>query len=165
MSLAKTLWAELQQEAVATRKLLALFPMDQADYKPHPKSMSLKRLAAHVVEIHGWWKECLIQDELDFAKGDYTPREFASVEELLAWFDDLIQKAGQILSNASDEDFAKDWTMRSGDTIYFTQSKATVVRTWCLNHLYHHRAQLQVYLRLLNIPVPGMYGPSADDAS
>jgi len=155
--------AELIQEAANTRKLLAVVPFEKADFKPHEKSMSLKRLATHVAEINGWWKECLIQDELDFSVGNYKPKELNSTEDLLAMHDDLVEKATKILSEVSDEEFAKPWTMRNGEIIYFTMPKATVVRTWCLNHLFHHRGQLTVYLRLLNVPLPGMYGPTADD--
>ncbi|MBS1537020.1 MAG: DinB family protein [Bacteroidetes bacterium] len=124
--------------------------------------MSLKRLAAHVAEVSGWWKECLLHIELDFAKWVYTPKVINSTKEIVALHDDLIEKARVILSEVNDEEFFKPWTMRTGDEIYFTMPKEAVVRTFCLNHLYHHRGQLTVYLRLLNIPFPGMYGPSAD---
>lgn len=163
MSLAKAFLAEMQQEAASTRKLLAVVPMDKGDFKPHEKSMSLQRLATHVAEITGWWKECLVQDELDFTKGDFSPKVIATNEELLAKHDDLVAKATQILSEVTEEEFDKPWTMRAGEMIYFTMPKKNVVRTWCLNHLYHHRGQLTVYLRLLNVPLPGVYGPTADE--
>lgn len=159
----QVLLVEFQQEAANTRKLLALVPTDNLEYKPHEKSMSLGRLSIHVAEIAGWWKECLINDELDFAKEDFTPKVFETNAALLAYYDDLVSKAETILHEVADEEFSKPWTMRNGEQIYFTMPKAAVVRTWCLNHWYHHRAQLGVYLRLLNIPVPGVYGPSADD--
>lgn len=163
MKLQEILLAELKHEAIATRKILSLVPLDQYDYKPHDKSMTLGRLATHVAEIIGWWKECLILDVLDFSAGDFTPKVLKSTDELLALFDDLMAKAEKILTEVDEAEFEKMWTMRNGEQIYFTMPKAQVVRTWCLNHLYHHRAQLGVYLRLLNIPVPGSYGPSADD--
>ena len=163
MSLGKTFLAEVLQEAASTRKLLAVVPFDKADFKPHEKSMSLKRLATHVTEITGWWKECLVHNELDFSVGDFKPKELNSTEDLLAMHDDLVEKATKILSEVADEEFAKPWTMRNGEQIYFTMPKAAVVRTWCLNHLFHHRGQLTVYLRLLDVPLPGMYGPTADD--
>lgn len=163
MSLGKTFLAEVLQEAASTRKLLAVIPFDRADFKPHEKSMSLKHLATHVAEINGWWKECLIQDELDFSVGDFKPKELHSTEDLLSMHDDLVEKATKILSEVADEEFAKPWTMRNGEQIYFTMPKAAVVRTWCLNHLFHHRGQLTVYLRLLDVKLPGMYGPTADD--
>ncbi|MBL7764668.1 MAG: DinB family protein [Chitinophagaceae bacterium] len=163
MKLSQTLLEEFKQESVVTRKLLALVPMDKLDYKPHEKSMPLGRLSTHVAEIYGWWKECLIHDELDFAKGDFTPKVFHTNEELLNYFDDLLAKSIKILSEVSEEEFDKPWTMRQGEMIFFTMPKSQVVRTWCMNHLFHHRAQLGVYMRLLDIPIPGSYGPSADD--
>lgn len=163
MSIGKTLLEEVLQEAASTRKLLAVVPLDKGDFKPHEKSMSLKRLATHVAEITGWWKECLLQDVLDFAVGDYKPKEINTTEDLLAMHDDLVAKATKILTEVSDEEFAKPWTMKNGDHIFFTMPKAQVTRSWCLNHLYHHRGQLTVYLRLLDVKLPGMYGPTADD--
>jgi len=163
MTLNKQLLAELKEEAAATRKLLALVPFEKADFKPHEKSMTLKRLSVHVAEISGWWKECLIHDELDFSKGDFTPKEYASTADILALHDDLVVKAEKILTETPESEFQKPWTMRNGEQIYFTMPKEKVVRTWCMNHLYHHRGQLTVYLRLLNIPLPGTYGPSADN--
>lgn len=149
--------------AASTRKLLSIVPLEKGDFKPHEKSMSLKSLATHVTEITGWWKECLLQDELDFSVGDFTPKAINSTEDLLAMHDDLVAKATKILTEVEDEEFAKPWTMRNGEQIYFTMPKAAVVRTWCLNHLFHHRGQLTVYLRLLNVPLPGIYGPTADN--
>ena len=163
MTLNQQLLAELKEEATATRKLLALVPFEKADFKPHDKSMTLKRLSVHVAEISGWWKECLIHDELDFSKGDFTPKEYASTADILALHDDLVVKAEKILTETPESEFQKPWTMRNGEQIYFTMPKEKVVRTWCMNHLYHHRGQLTVYLRLLNVPLPGTYGPSADN--
>ncbi|MBP9099592.1 MAG: DinB family protein [Ferruginibacter sp.] len=162
MSIANNLWEELKQEAANTRKLLELVPFEKADFKPHEKSMTLKRLACHVAEITGWWKECLTMDELDFAKDSGPAKEYHSTEDIVAWHDELLAKAEVILKNVSEDEFSKPWTMRQGEMIFFTMPKGEVVRTWCLNHLYHHRGQLTVYLRLLNIPLPGMYGPTAD---
>lgn len=162
MKKAEILLAEVKQEAKATRALLEKVPFEKADYKPHEKSMTLKRLATHVAEINGWWKECLTMDVLDFSKGDSKPKEINSTADILALHDDLLAKAEVILNNAADEKFNEDWTMRNGEIVYFTTPKAEVVRTWCLNHLYHHRGQLTVYLRLLNVPLPSTYGPTAD---
>jgi len=153
---------ELKHESANTRKLLEAVPFDKGDFKPHEKSMTLKKLAIHVTEITGWWKECLINDELDFAVGDHTPKVYNSLEEILAYHDTLVDNAEKILSETSEEEFLKPWTMRNGETIYFTMPKAAVVRMWCLNHLYHHRGQLSVYLRLLDVAVPPSFGPTAD---
>jgi len=162
MNLNQTILAELKQEAASTRNLLALVPFEKSDFKPHEKSMSLGRLARHVAEISGWWKECLIQDELDFSKGDFTPKIMNSTEELLDLHDRMIEQAEKILKETQESKFEKPWTMRNGEMIYFTMPKANVVRSWCMNHLYHHRGQLTVYLRLLNVPLPATYGTSAD---
>ena len=162
MTKAELLLEEVKQEAKATRTLLERVPFEKADYKPHEKSMTLKRLATHVAEINGWWKECLTMDVLDFSKGDSKPKEINSTADILALHDDLLVKAEIILNNAADEKFKEDWTMRNGEVVYFTMPKAEVVRTWCMNHLYHHRGQLTVYLRLLDVPLPSIYGPTAD---
>jgi len=163
MKQSQILLAEFQHESASTRKLLERVPFDKPDYKPHEKSMSLVRLATHVAEIAGWWKECLVKDELDFSVGDFSPKQINSTEDLLALHDSYVASSVAILQEVADEEFAKPWTMRNGEIIYFTMPKAAVVRTWCLNHLYHHRGQLTVYLRLLDVPVPGMYGPTADE--
>lgn len=163
MSIAKSLMPEFEYEMANTRKLLEVIPMDKADWKPHEKSFSLGRLTTHVAEIPGWLTMTLNTEGLDFSKGDYKPFATTSSEELLAFFDKNVAEAKASLEKATDEDFMQNWTMRNGDQVYFTMSKIAVVRTWALNHLYHHRAQLTVYLRLLDVKFPGMYGPTADD--
>ena len=162
MKHSQLLLAEVKQEAEATRNLLALIPFDKKDFKPHEKSMTLLRLATHVAEISGWWKECLMDDELDFSKGDHKPKEFNSTLDIVALHDKHILQAKKILNEVSEDEFAKPWTMRAGETIFFTKCKSEVVRTWCMNHLYHHRGQLTVYLRLLNVPLPAVYATTAD---
>ena len=164
MTIANQMLAELQQEGIATRKILALVPIDKKDWKPHEKSMALGSLSRHVAEIYGWPKETIQDDELDFAKMDGNPVEVNSTEELLALFDKCIAKAKEVLEKTPDEEMSKPWTMRQGEMIFFTMPKAQVMRTWVLNHSVHHRAQLGVYLRLLDIPIPGSYGPSADES-
>lgn len=162
MNLNQTFLAELKQEAASTRQLLALVPFDKADYKPHEKSMTLGRLAQHVAEINGWWKETLLQDELDFAKDSGARVVLNSTDELVAYHDDLVAKAETILNEFPEQGFQDNWTMRQGDIIFFTLPKAAVARTWCFNHLYHHRAQLTVYLRMLDIALPATYATSYD---
>ena len=164
MTIANQMLAELQQEGITTRKMLALVPVDKKDWKPHEKSMALGNLSRHVAEIYGWPKETVQDDVLDFSKMDHKPVEITSNEQLLALFDKCMAKAKEILENTPDEEMAKPWTMRNGETIFFTMPKAQVMRTWVLNHSVHHRAQLGVYLRLLDIPIPGSYGPSADES-
>ena len=163
MSLNQSFLPEWKHESKATRKMLATVPFDNPDWKPHGKSMSLARLAGHVAELSGWADVTLLQDELDFAKMDYKPFVPGSTEELLAYFDKKNAEATEILNNVSDETLTNNWTMRYGEQIYFTLPKLSVLRTWVFNHIIHHRAQLSVYLRLLDVPVPGMYGPTADE--
>ncbi len=164
MTQAQMFLKELQREAVATRKILAAVPLDKADWQPHPKSMTLGRLATHVAEIPGWFNITLIKDVLDFAQGDYKPYVIKDSAELLSLFDKNMADAEGVLNSFPDERMEESWTMRAGEQVIFTLPKGEVARTWCLNHWYHHRAQLGVFLRLLDIPLPGTYGPSADNA-
>lgn len=156
--------AELKQEAASTRKLLERVPMDKPDWAPHAKSMKLGNLANHVAELPGWTMVTLDQDELDFAKFEYKPVIPKTADELVKKFDDQVAKAVECLNRTSDETFMQNWTMRQGEQIFFTLPKAAVLRSFTFNHSYHHRAQLGVYLRLLDIPIPGIYGPTADEA-
>lgn len=161
MSLAKDFLGELKQEAAVTRRFLAVVPFDQKDFKPHEKSESLGRLAIHVAEIIAWWKSCLEEDELDFI--DFEPKDISSNQELLHYFDELLESSILALENVEESEFEKNWSMRHGDEILFTLNKKEVMRKFCTNHLVHHRAQLGIYLRILGVPVPAVYGPSADD--
>ncbi len=163
MTIAQQMLAELEQESIATRKILANVPTDNQDWQPHEKSMKFIPLARHVAEIYGWSKEIVADDELDFAKMDWTPVPVNSTQDLLDMLDKGLAKSKEILGAATDEDMQKPWTMRQGEIIFFTLPKAQVMRTWVLNHIIHHRAQLGVYLRLQGIAVPGTYGPSADE--
>jgi uncharacterized damage-inducible protein DinB len=160
--LATAFLAELENEAKVTRACLERVPLEKADWKPHEKSMSFGRLAVHCAEMFGWTEVALTQDELDFSKMDMTPFEPRSTEELLAFFDDHIAKAKAALGGTSDETMFTDWTMRNGEEVYMTMPKVAVMRSFVLNHIIHHRGQLSVYLRLNDIPVPSIYGPSAD---
>lgn len=154
---------ELENEARVTRSCLERVPAEKFDWKPHEKSMTMGRLATHCAEMFGWTKETLKQDELDFATADYKPFEPKTNEELLAFFDDHIAKAKIILGGTPDETFMTDWTMRNGEQVYMTMPKVAVMRAFVMNHIIHHRGQLSVYLRLNDIPVPSIYGPSADE--
>lgn len=161
MALAQDLLRELSQEAIVTRKYLEKVPFEKQAFKPHEKSEELGRLAIHVAEIVAWWRDCLHKDELDFI--DFEPEKIHSTGELLSFFDGLLTEAKDALLQAKEEDFEKPWSMRYGEIVYFTLPKKQVLRIYCMNHLVHHRAQLGVYLRMLDIPVPATYGPSADD--
>jgi len=164
MALVKELIAEFRQEAANTRKVLERIPDGQNDWSPHEKSMKLGRLATHVSEIPGWVYVTVSTDVLDFSAGDYKPNVVETTAERLSFFDEQVAKSIEILEKTNDEDLDKQWTMRNGDVVYFTIPKKVALRTWVFSHLVHHRAQLGVYLRLLNIPVPSIYGPSADES-
>lgn len=161
--LATAFLAELDNEAKVTRTVLERVPPEKFNWKPHEKSMTMGRLAVHVAEMFGWTKETCTSDVLDFATMDFTPFEPKSTDELLAFFDDHIAKAKVILTDTSDETFFTDWTMRNGEQVYMTMPKVAVMRSFVMNHIVHHRGQLSVYLRLNDIPVPSIYGPSADE--
>lgn len=161
--LATAFLGELENEAKVTRQVLERVPAEKFDWKPHEKSMTMGRLAVHIAEMFGWTKETLKQDVLDFANADFKPFEPKSSEELLAFFDDHLAKAKIIIAETSDERFLTDWTMRNGEQVYFTMPKVAVMRSFVMNHIVHHRGQLSVYLRLNDIPVPSIYGPSADE--
>lgn len=155
--------AELKQEAASTRKVLERTPMDKPDWAPHAKSMKLGNLANHVAELLSWTMVTMDQDELDFAKFEYKPEIPKTTEDLVKKFDGMVEKAVACLEKCDDARFMENWTMRNGDKIFMTMPKAAVLRSFTFNHEYHHRAQLSVYLRLLDIPVPGIYGPTADE--
>jgi uncharacterized damage-inducible protein DinB len=161
MKFAQELLNELRLEAAVTRRFLESVPFDKRDFKPHQKSESLGRLTIHVAEIVAWWKEVIDHDELDFV--DFEPKEISSTSELLLYFDTLLADALQALSKTHDEDLIRNtWSMRHGEEILFTVPKKQALRIFCMNHLVHHRAQLGVYLRMIDVPVPASYGPSAD---
>lgn len=162
-TLGQRLTAELRHEAISTRKMLERIPADKLAWKPHEKSMTLERIAGHIVEMVGWTKETMTQDELDFSKYDYTPKSYSNSAELVADFDKNVAQAVEILKDISNETMSKTWRMRNGEEIYFEMPKAAVIRSFVMSHIIHHRGQLSVYLRLLDIPVPSIYGPSADE--
>lgn len=161
-NIASALMAELKQESIATRKCLERVPEDKFDYKPHEKSMTFGQLAAHIAEMVGWIAVTIKTDELDFA-ANYKPFTPKTNAELLEFFGKNLSEAIEALENASDEEMMKNWTLRKGDHIFFTMPRVQVLRGVVFNHVFHHRGQLSVYLRLNDIPVPSIYGPSADE--
>lgn len=162
MSIKTGFLAELEHEAISTRSLLAVVPLDKSDWKPHTKSMDLGSLTSHTAELFSWIDLIINTNELDFSSSYQAPPKFTNTEEFLAHFDKMIEKSKTALTNADDAIFHENWTLRVGDKILFTLPKVAAIRTFTLNHLYHHRGQLTVYLRLLDIKLPGIYGPSAD---
>lgn len=156
--------AELKYESSSTKKMLEKVPLDKKEWKPHEKSMTLGRLATHVAENTHWVTHIIHIDDFDFMKNyDFNPRIANSTAELLEIFQTNLDNAIKDLSNVSDDDLAKKWIVRRGEQLMFDTPKKIAIRNWALNHMIHHRGQLSVYLRLLDIPVPGMYGPSADE--
>jgi uncharacterized damage-inducible protein DinB len=153
---------QLTQEAEITRKMLKIVPDDQYDWKPHPKSMSVRQLATHIAELPGWVPLGINTEVLDFAIGDYKPTLIDDNKELLKVFEENQKKAEEALSKTNDEYLQNLWTMRNGEQIYLTLSKEDLIRM-AISQTIHHRAQMGVFLRLLNIPIPGSYGPSADE--
>ncbi len=167
MSHKHALVAELKMEAASTRKMLEKVPAGKGDWQPHGKSMKLGKLAVHIAELPEWTVRIMSADEFDIAKMDRKPATdaAATAEALTATMDEHVNRAVSALESANDEDFDKMWTFRNGAHVVFTLPKKVALRSLAYNHWYHHRGQLSVYLRLLDIHVPGMYGPSADDAA
>ncbi len=161
MNYIKDLIEELKLEAIVTRRYLELVPFDSLAYKPSEKSESLGRLAVHIAEIISWWTSVAESDKLDFKQ--FEPQTFSTKSELLSYFDQLLNDALNSLSKLSEKDLIKDWSMVYGKQVLFTLTKNQVFRLFCMNHFVHHRAQLGVYFRMLDIMVPATYGPSADD--
>jgi uncharacterized damage-inducible protein DinB len=153
--------AEMREESGATRKMLERIPADKFDWKPHEKSMSMGQLSVLVADMFGWLSFMIDEEELDFAKGYEQPKP-ASTDELIGFFDKQLESGLTSLKNADDPVFSERWTLRNGDQVYMETSKLDVVRQ-TINHMVHHRGQLSVYLRLNDIPVPPIYGPSADE--
>ncbi|HEY2348376.1 MAG TPA: DinB family protein [Puia sp.] len=153
---------QLKEEAEITRKMLKIVPDGQYDWKPHPKSMSIGQLATHIAELPGWIPLGINTEVLDFAVGEYKPAQIDNNVELLKVFEGNQKQALESLSNTNDEYLQKSWTMRNGEQVYLTLSKEDVIRM-AISQTIHHRAQMGVFLRLLNIPIPGSYGPSADE--
>lgn len=163
MTIGGGFWKELEHEAIATRKILERLPADKFGWKPHEKSMTLGRLAGHIIEMIGWTGPTIKQDGIDFATMEHTPKEYTSTASMLEDFDKNIADSKAILSNVGDAEMFKTWFMRNGETLYFEMPKIAVMRSFVMNHIIHHRGQLSVFIRLLDIPVPEIYGPSADE--
>jgi uncharacterized damage-inducible protein DinB len=163
MSINASFIGELKHESENTRKLLERVPFNNPLWLPHEKSMSLGRLATHIAELPVWITRILNADEFDFATHTFKSYAAANQEELMQIFNDNLNAAIESLQKATDEDFSKTWTMRRGNSIVTQIPKKVAIRSLTLSHIIHHRGQLSVYLRLLNVPVPGLYGPSADE--
>lgn len=159
----KMLQTEFENESQTTRKMLACIPDGKYDWKPHKKSMSIRQLAGHIAELPSWIAMVVTTDELDFAANPYESPKINTTADLLDFFEKNLIEGRKHLEMLNEKILTQKWTLRNGDQIYQEETKAVVIRqTYC--QIVHHRAQLGVFLRLLNIPIPGSYGPSADEA-
>ena len=163
MPMVDALLPELDHEMTTTRKLLERVPDDRLDWKPHEKSMSLGGLATHLSNLPTWGTLTLTQAEFDMA-GVPTLSPLASRAAVLSMFDQNVSAVRAALVNKTDAELMAQWALKQGGHTLFTMPKASVLRSFLLNHIIHHRGQLSVYLRLNDIPVPSIYGPSADES-
>ncbi|GAB3343025.1 hypothetical protein GCM10027299_58370 [Larkinella ripae] len=162
MSQIEMLLKEMDQEANTTRKMLSRVPDDQYDWQPHPKSMTVRSLATHIAELPSWVTLALTTDELDFATTPYQPVEINASTQLMDYFERSLADGKAHLAEATEDQLEGRWVLRDGNAIFSDTSKGEMIRI-SYSQIVHHRAQLGVYLRLLNIPIPGSYGPSADE--
>lgn len=168
MSIAESMLPEFDQEMASTRKTLERVPDDKFAFKPHEKSGALGWLAGHVAMMPIWLTTTIKQDSLDIAPVGREPVKLPEVknrQDLLDVFDKSVAEARPALAGISDEDLMKPWSLLQGGQPIFTMPRISVIRSVVLNHMIHHRGQLTVYLRLNDIPVPGLYGPSADETA
>ena len=168
MTIGQSMLSEFDEEMKNTRKILERCPDANWNWKPHAKSGTLGWLAAHVGTVPQWITMTIQTEELDYAPVGgpaYEPPKISNRTELLAAFDKGSGEARAALAAVSDQELMKNWKLLAGGQEVLTLPRLACIRGMCLNHLYHHRGQLTVYFRLLGIPVPGIYGPSADEAS
>jgi uncharacterized damage-inducible protein DinB len=166
MPMSQVLLPEFDHEMANTRKALERVPDDKFGWKPHEKSMTLGRLATHVAELTGWIPTTLETESLDFAPPGappFQPKIAASRAELLATFDKNVAAARAAIGGAGDAQWMVPWTLLNGGQTIFSLPRIAVLRGMVMNHIIHHRGQLAVYLRLNDVPVPALYGPSADE--
>ena len=160
MSIGESLLSEFDQEMATTRRLLERVPGDKGQWKPHAKSFALGHLAQLVARMPGWLTSVLRTTELDL--GSFRGYTLESTTALLDDFDKNVREAREALASAKDADFGVPWSLRHGARVFYTQPRAAILRQ-NVNHLIHHRGQLTVYLRLLDVPIPSIYGPTADE--
>jgi len=163
MKMKDSLIAEFEREAQTTRRHLERLPGDKLDWRPHEKSFTAVGLASHIVEMIGWADSILNLDELDIDPATYKPYEAASVADLLKTFDDNVGAIKKALAGVSDATLEQSFRFKVAGQLYSERPKAEVLRDVVLSHVTHHRGQFSVYLRLLDIPVPESYGPTADE--
>ncbi len=160
MTIAQTLIPEFDQEMATTRRLLERVPSDKGSWKPHPKSFPLGHLAQLVATMPGWITQTARDTEIDLAKG--AGYSFEKTETLLAQFDQHVREAREALAPTTDADLDVVWSLKRSGEVLFSGPRGAVIRSH-INHLIHHRGQLTVYLRLVDVPLPQIYGPTADE--
>lgn len=166
MGFAQYALAEFDHEMANTRKVLAAIPDGKLHWKPHPKSNTIAWNANHLADLPLWAVSTLTKPGFDFAPADgpkYELPKLTKMSEILALFDKNVAEARKAIEGAKDESLADMWTLRGGERVIFTMPRAAVYRGFVMNHIIHHRAILCVYLRLNDVPVPGLYGPSGDE--
>ena len=163
MTTTDALLAEFTHEAATTRTHLSRIPDDRLDWQPHHKSFTTRALASHIVECVGWTQSIFGAAEFDFEPATYRPFNASTVAELLSVFDQKVEEGVRALSAVDDARMTDPWRMKIRGHVRFEKPRADVFRDFTLSHLIHHRGQLSVYLRLLDVPVPGAYGPSGDE--
>lgn len=166
MKISETLLPEFDQEMANTRKVLERVPAAKFSWKPHPKSSEFGALAAHIANMPDWAGLTMQADSFDYAPPGAPPYEtpkFSSTDQLLAAFDKSVSQAREAIAAADNDKFLAPWTLMAGGKAVMTMPRVAVIRSFVMNHIIHHRAQLGVYLRLNDIPVPALYGPSADE--
>jgi uncharacterized damage-inducible protein DinB len=163
MEIIPMLLKEMEQEAQTTRKMLERILNDKFDWQPHVKSMTIRKLAGHIAELPSWVSMTINTDHLDFADNPYTQPVINNTTDLVALFEKSLAEGKAELEKTNEDELIKNWTLRNGDQVYSVSQKVEIIRmAYC--QIVHHRAQLGVFLRLLDVPIPGSYGPSADDA-
>ena len=161
MAFADTFLPEFDHEMKTTRSLLERVPFGNAAWKPHAKSTGLGALASHIANLSGFGDLIVNNDERNFG-GDQRPKVFDNTADLLAAFDDGVSRSRSAIQGLGDDKLGTPWTLRAGDHVIFTLPRAAVLRSMLMNHIIHHRGQLSVYLRLNDVPLPSIYGPTAD---
>jgi uncharacterized damage-inducible protein DinB len=154
---------ELEHEGGQTKRILERIPIDKFNWKPHEKSREIGQLAIHVAQIPTWTSRILAASEFDIATFKRDIPQISSADDLVKLSAESVQQAMENLQKAGDEDMIAMWTLRMADHVVFSLPRVAAIRSMSMSHLIHHRGQLSVYLRLLDIPVPGIYGPSADE--
>jgi len=163
MKISDALLPEFDQEMANTRKTLERIPEDKLGWKPHEKSMTLGRLSGHIVELVGWVNTTIATESLNVTMDKFKPIVATSQKQILELLDQSVKESRAAIAGASDEHLIEPWTLAVNGQTIFTLPRVAVLRISCFNHIIHHRAQLGVYLRLNNVPVPALYGPSADE--